>query len=292
MSNFKILVTGSNGQLGSELKVLAGIYKSYEFVFTDVAELNIADYDIVAEFVKNGKFDFLINCAAYTAVDKAEDEIELCDTINRKGPDSLAMACAAAGTRLVHVSTDYVFDGYYYRPYRETDGMNPIGAYGQSKYDGETLVLASGVAGAIIRTSWLYSTFGNNFVKSMLKFGRERASLNVVFDQVGSPTYAADLAVAILEALPVLSQKDSCEVYHYSNEGVISWYDFTKTIFEMEGITSCKVSPIESKDYPTKARRPHFSVLNKSKFKTDFQTEIPYWKDSLKNCLTKLKSNS
>lgn len=292
MNNFKILVTGANGQLGSELRVLASQFAHYEFVFTDFAELDISNFEAVSEFISNGKFDFTINCAAYTAVDKAEDDIALCNQINKLGPDSLAKACAQNKVRLVHISTDYVFDGSHCRPITETDTTNPIGAYGLSKFEGENLVLASGVAGAIIRTSWLYSSFGNNFVKSMLKFGKERPSLNIVFDQVGTPTYAADLALAILNALPTLSRKYTCEVYHYSNEGAISWYDFTKTIFELENIESCKVLPIESKDYPTKASRPHFSVLNKAKFKTDFQTEIPYWKDSLKVCLSKLKSNS
>lgn len=292
MNNFKILVTGANGQLGSELRILASQFAHYEFIFTDFAELDISNFEAVSEFVSNGKFDFTINCAAYTAVDKAEDDLALCNLINKYGPDCLAKACAQNKVRLVHISTDYVFDGSHCRPISETDTTNPIGAYGLSKFEGENLVLASGVAGAIIRTSWLYSSFGNNFVKSMLKFGKERPSLNIVFDQVGTPTYAADLALAILNALPTLAQKDTCEVYHYSNEGAISWYDFTKTIFELENIESCKVLPIESKDYPTKASRPHFSVLNKAKFKTDFQTEIPYWKDSLKVCLAKLKSNS
>ena len=271
-----LLVTGANGQLGQELRLLLG----NRAVYAGRAELDIADEAAVKAFFEAQSFDFVINCAAYTAVDKVEDDAEAADRANRLGPALLARY----GRRMVHVSTDYVFDGTSCRPYRENDTPNPVSVYGSSKLAGEEAVLGEAETAVVIRTSWMYSPFGKNFVKTMRRLGAERDSLGVVFDQVGTPTYAADLASAIVAMLPQIApgMKD---VYHYSNEGVTSWYDFAVAIMEESGL-SCAVRPIESADYPTRAARPAFSVLNKAKIKKDFGLSIPHWRDGLKRCLT------
>lgn len=271
-----LLVTGANGQLGQELRLLLGNRAVYE----GHSELDIADKAAVKAFFEAQSFDFVINCAAYTAVDKAEDDAEAADRANRLGPALLARY----GRRIVHISTDYVFDGTTCRPYKETDAPNPVSVYGRTKLAGEEAVLNEAETAVIIRTAWVYSSFGKNFVKTMRCLGSERDSLGVVFDQVGTPTYAADLASAIVAMLPQIAPGMK-NVYHYSNEGVTSWYDFAVAIMEESGL-SCTVRPIESADYPTRAARPAFSVLNKAKIKKDFGLSIPHWRDGLKRCLT------
>lgn len=274
------LVTGANGQLGNELKLLLQDKAAY----VDRDELDITYEEAVKAYVGQGKWDAIINCAAYTAVDKAESDEALAEKINVKGPENLAKT----GIPLVHVSTDYVFDGTNYRPYVETDEVNPQSVYGKTKLAGEQAVLANAQTAVIIRTAWLYSTFGNNFVKTMRKLGKERDSLNVVFDQVGSPTYARDLAQAIVDILPQM-KPGMKEVYHFSNEGVCSWYDFATAIMAQSDLV-CDVFPIESKDYPTPAKRPHYSVLNKGKIKKDFGIKINHWAVSLAECVEKLEN--
>jgi len=284
---FSILVTGVNGQLGSEIRVLSSHYPHYTFTFTDRTTLDLSNLCRMEDFFENKKFDAIINCAAYTAVDKAESESELADTINHRFVSMLAKIAKRHSITLIHISTDYVFDGKNYRPYVESDSTQPQGAYGRTKHDGEKAILSVAPSNTIIiRTSWVYSTFGNNFVKTMLRLGRERDSLGVIFDQIGTPTYARDLAQAILEILPKINNENP-EIYHYSNEGCASWYDFSQAIFELSGI-KCQVNPITTDQYPTPASRPHYSLLNKSKIKNDFSIPIPYWRDSLKSCLKAL----
>ena len=279
-----ILITGVNGQLGSELRGLSLDY-NYNYYFTTKDELDITNIDEIEEFVQSHSISHIINCGAYTAVDKAEDEIELANKINHLGVKYLAQISQKYNISLIHISTDYVFDGKNYRPYIEDDKTNPNSIYGKTKLDGENAIIdINPLNSIIIRTSWVYSSYGNNFVKTMLKLGRERDSLNVIFDQVGTPTYARDLAKAILEILPQI-QNNKVEIYHYSNEGVLSWYDFAKEIMKMAKI-DCNIYPIETKDYPTPASRPHYSLLNKGKIKKDFNIEIPFWKDSLKEFLS------
>lgn len=277
-----VLVTGSKGQLGNEVQVLASSYPQFEFIFTDVEELDICDREAVENYFAERKIDVLLNCAAYTAVDKAEEDVELCYRINEKAVGILGEVAAQYGTRMVHVSTDYVFDGTNYLPYTEDRPVCPATVYGKSKLAGEQLLMDVCPAAVIVRTSWLYSSFGNNFVKTMIKLGRERDTLNVIFDQVGTPTYAADLADALLQV--VSADKFIPGVYHYSNEGVCSWYDFTIAIHQIAGI-DCRVLPIESKDYPAKTPRPHYSVLNKSKIKSNYNIQIPHWEDGLRRCM-------
>jgi len=283
-----ILVTGSNGQLGSEIRELSSNYP-YNFFFTDVNELDITKEDEIKKYLNEKDIDLIINCAAYTAVDKAEEENDLADLVNHKAVEYLANTAKEKNIPLIHISTDYVFDGKNYRPYVEDDTVNPQGVYGFTKLKGEGAFKASGAKGIIIRTSWVYSSFGANFVKTMLRL-KDRGELGVVFDQVGTPTYAKDLAHTILEIINKNLEKiknKKAETYHYSNEGVISWYDFAKAIFEIESI-DIKVNPIESKDYPTPAKRPHYSVLNKSKIKKEFNITIPYWRESLRECLQRI----
>ncbi len=282
----KILITGSNGQLGSEMQVSSAHYPEYQFMYTDVAELDLTDAQAVESFFADNKPDAVVNCAAYTAVDKAEDDVELCYKINRDAIENLGRAAKNHHAVLIHVSTDYVFDGTSHIPYTEDMQVCPSSVYGKSKLAGEQALMAANPESIIIRTSWLYSSFGNNFVKTMLKLGNERDSLNVIFDQVGTPTYAADLADAIMQL--VVSGKVAAGIYHFSNEGVCSWYDFTKTIHALAGI-QCEVKPIETKDYPTRTPRPHYSVLNKGKIKTVYGIQIPYWRDSLEKCIALLK---
>jgi len=289
----KILVTGAYGQLGSEIKELELQFPDYDFIFTDVDSLDITSEIAVETFFDKNKPDFVINCAAYTAVDKAETEQGITEKINALAPKILGKYSNKIGAKLIHISTDYVFAGDANKPYFENDRVNPQGVYGATKLQGELNCLEENSNSVVIRTSWLYSAFGNNFVKTMLRLGSERDSLNVVFDQVGTPTYATDLAKAILSIIRI-SEKDSAKfspgVYHYSNEGVASWYDFAKAIFEISEI-DCIVNPVLSDLFPTPAKRPHFSVLNKSKIKDNFGIEIPFWRDSLKDCIERLKNN-
>jgi dTDP-4-dehydrorhamnose reductase len=288
-----ILVTGSNGQLGSEIKDLVTNYKDFNFFFRDLPELNICDAEALNTFIFNQNINAVINCAAYTAVDQAEEDVEIAEQVNSIGVLNLVNALKKVNGKLIHISTDYVFDGNSFLPYQELDELNPIGIYGETKRAGELVILNSSIDALVIRTSWLYSAYGNNFVKTMLKLGHERDELEVIFDQVGTPTYASDLAKTCLDILLDKSSENismNGKIYHYSNEGVTSWYDFAKAIMEL-GSIDCKVRPIETKDYPTPAKRPHFSVLNKTKIKKDFNIEIPYWRDSLDKCVEKLKSN-
>jgi dTDP-4-dehydrorhamnose reductase len=285
-----ILVTGAYGQLGNEVRILSANYPEYNFLFTDVDSLDITDKNELIDFVTGNDIRYIINCAAYTAVDKAEDDAELCEKINATAVKNLGLAAAEAGAGIIHVSTDYVFDGTSCRPYTEDMPTKPCSVYGKTKLKGEKNLLKACPNAIIIRTAWLYSPFGNNFVKTMIKLGSERESLNVIFDQVGTPTYALDLADAILKAMDQTIDTDHEKggVYHFSNEGVCSWYDFTIKIHEIAGIKTCKVNPIETKDYPTKAARPHYSVLNKSKIKQTFNITIPHWEASLKDCIKEL----
>ena len=288
-----ILVTGSNGQLGSEIKDLVINYKDYNFFFMDLPELNICNVYALDRFILNKKINAVINCAAYTAVDLAEEDLVIAEQVNANGVLNLVNALEKVDGKLIHISTDYVFDGNNFLPYKESDPVSPIGVYGKTKRAGELVILNSSIDALVIRTSWLYSAYGNNFVKTMLKLGHERDELGVIFDQVGTPTYACDLAKTCLDILLDKSSENISvkgKIYHYSNEGVTSWYDFAKAIMEL-GSIDCKVRPIETKDYPTPAKRPHFSVLNKTKIKKDFNIEIPYWRDSLDKCVKKLKSN-
>ena len=281
-----ILLTGCNGQLGNEIQLLEKDYGQHRFFNTDVAELDITNQLAVADFVGRNEIDGIINCAAYTAVDKAEDNKELCTTLNTVAPAYLAAAVEKRGGWIVQVSTDYVFNGKAHKPYVETDTPSPDSVYGSTKLAGELGVQKFCKRAMVIRTAWLYSTFGNNFVKTMIRLGKERAELGVVFDQIGTPTYAGDLAKAIMTAV---EKGIKPGVYHFSNEGVTSWYDFTKAIHRIAGITTCKVRPIHTSEYPTPANRPHFSVLDKTKIKETYDMEIPYWEESLRKCIEKLK---
>ena len=282
-----ILITGANGQLGNEMRVLSAEYPEYAYFFTDVAELDICDEQAVMEFVQANDIHVIVNCAAYTAVDKAEENVELCTRLNADAVGYLAKAAEACGAEFIQISTDYVFDGTAHVPYRETASTCPNSVYGHTKLAGEQNALTLCSRSMVIRTAWLYSTFGNNFVKTMIRFGRERDSLGVIFDQVGTPTYARDLARAIFVAI---RQGVVPGVYHFSNEGVCSWYDFTKAIHRLAGITDCKVKPLHTEEYPTLAKRPHYSVLDKTKIKETYHIEIPYWMDSLESCIAELEA--
>lgn len=280
-----ILVTGSNGQLGNELQIIAKELDTVNFFFTDTDTLDISSHDQLDSFFQKNKIDVCFNCAAYTAVDKAESDIELADLINNIAVEKLAVLSTKYDFKLLHISTDFVFDGENFQPYKESDATHPLGVYGNSKLNGENWVLKN--EGIVIRTSWLYSSFGHNFVKTMLNLAKSRDELSVIFDQVGTPTYAADLAEAIFKVAFHENLFTLSGIYHYSNEGVASWYDFALAIFEFSEI-DIKVNPIFTKEYPTPAKRPHYSVLDKSKIKSHFQIEIPYWRSSLKKCLKKL----
>jgi len=286
-----ILVTGTNGQLGQSIKRLADDYENFDFTFVKREELDLSELSSFDSYFQDKSFDVIINCAAHTAVDKAEEESELADVVNHLAVERLAEICKTRNTFLIHVSTDYVFNGRNFKPYVETDITDPQSVYGRTKLAGEKALQAINPNGIIIRTSWVYSEVGNNFVKTMLRLGKERDSLNVIFDQIGSPTYAGDLAKAILEIISTCAideQPVKSNIYHFSNEGSASWYDFARAIFEISN-TRCEVFPIETKDYPTPAKRPHYSLLNKTKIKQGFGISIPYWKDSLKTCLTAIK---
>ncbi len=280
-----ILLTGSNGQLGSEMRRMSAEYPQYLYDFTDVDQLDICDQEAVKAFMATHPIDCIVNCAAYTAVDKAEEDTVLCDKLNAMAPGYLAEAAQACGAAFIQVSTDYVFDGKSHTPYIEQDEPCPNTVYGRTKLKGEQEALARCERTMVIRTSWLYSTFGNNFVKTMLRLGREREELGVVFDQIGTPTYARDLARAIYIAI----EKGIVPgIYHFSNEGVCSWYDFTKAIHRLAGIERCKVHPLHTSEYPSKACRPPYSVLDKTKIKKTYGIEIPHWEESLEACLREL----
>lgn len=282
-----ILITGCNGQLGNEMKLLAAENPQFNYFSTDVAELDITNEQAVNNYVVEHEIDCIVNCAAFTAVDKAESNEQLCDMLNHIAPGYLAKAINQRNGYIIQVSTDYVFNGTNHTPYREDEPTCPTSVYGRTKLAGEEVVLASCPKAMIIRTAWLYSTFGNNFVKTMLRLGREKDKLGVIFDQIGTPTYARDLALAIFTAM---NQGIKPGIYHFSNEGVISWYDFTKAIHRIAGITSCHVSPLHTSEYPTPAARPHYSVLDKTKFKETYNVEVPYWEDSLKDCIQLLEN--
>ena len=284
-----ILITGSKGQLGSELQKISHSY-DFQCFFTDVEELDITNYQAIEKFIQENQINFIINCAAYTNVDKAEDDETTANRINHLAVGNLATAAQRFDCFLVHISTDYVFDGTHHTPYQENEPTSPLGVYGKTKLDGEKAVLHSHCKHLIIRTSWLYSSFGNNFVKTMKRLTAEKDSLQVVFDQVGTPTYAADLAKAIFTIIQNPELNEHQGIYHFSNEGVCSWYDFAVEIRNVFG-NDCKIDPCHSDEFPSKVKRPHFSVLDKSKIKKAFNLEIPYWKDSLIRCAELLKEN-
>jgi dTDP-4-dehydrorhamnose reductase len=285
-ANINVLVTGSNGQLGSEIKELSSNY-NYNFFFTTRDDIDITSKDSIKEFCQTNSINVIINCAAYTAVDKAESDEINADLINRKAVKKLSIVAKELNIKLIHISTDYVFDGKNFKPNVEEFQTNPQSIYGKTKLDGENELLdINPLNSIIIRTSWVYSYYGNNFVKTMLRLGKEKEELGVIFDQIGTPTYAKDLALTILNIIPQI-ENSKVEIYNYSNEGVLSWYDFAKEIMKMAKL-NCKINPIETYQYPTPAKRPHFSLLNKSKIKSKFNLEIPYWKDGLDDCLKRL----
>ena len=281
-----ILVTGANGQLGNEMQVLARENLQHTYFFTDVQELDICDEQAVYAYVSEHKIDIIVNCAAYTAVDKAEDNVELCDKLNNIAPGYLARAAQANGAAMIQVSTDYVFDGTAHIPYTEEEPTCPASVYGSTKLAGEQNVMDHCEKAMVIRTAWLYSIYGNNFVKTMIRLGQERDSLGVIFDQIGTPTYANDLAQAIFAAI---NKGVVRGIYHFSDEGVCSWYDFTIAIHRLAGIASCKVKPLHTADYPAKAPRPHYSVLDKTKINDTFGIVIPHWEESLKRFINQLR---
>ena len=280
-----ILITGCNGQLGNEIQLLQAQYAQHTWLNTDVNELDITDKAAIERFVEENEIGGIVNCAAYTAVDKAESDPQLARKLNADAPAYLAEAVAKRGGWMVQGSTDYVFNGTKHTPYVETDEPCPNSVYGQTKLEGEQAVSKLCPNAMIIRTAWLYSEFGNNFVKTMIRLGREREQLGVIFDQVGTPTYAHDLATAIMTAI---DKGIKPGVYHFSNEGVTSWYDFTKSIHRLAGINTCQVSPLHTAEYPTPACRPAYSVLDKTKIKAAYGIEIPHWEESLAKCIAKL----
>ena len=280
-----ILITGCNGQLGNEIQLLENVDTQNTYFNTDVEELDITDLDAIEQFVTANSIDGIVNCAAYTAVDKAEANEELCTRLNAEAPAYLAQAIEKRGGWIIQISTDYVFNGTQHTPYREDDDTCPNSVYGRTKLVGEFNVLKLCKRSMIIRTAWLYSTFGNNFVKTMIRLGREKTELGVIFDQIGTPTYARDLAQMIMTAI---AKGIEPGIYHFSNEGVISWYDFTKAIHRLAGITTCHVRPLHTSEYPTAAQRPPYSVLDKTKIKQAYCVEIPYWEESLRECIEKL----
>lgn len=280
-----ILITGCNGQLGNEMQLQARMHPEHHYDFTDVAELDITDEASIYSYVEAHQTDLIVNCAAYTAVDKAEANEPLCRLLNATAPGYLAKAMGRRGGAMIQVSTDYVFDGTHHTPYVETDPTCPNSVYGRTKLEGEQEVAAHCPQYMIIRTAWLYSTFGNNFVKTMMQLGREKQELGVIFDQIGTPTYARDLARAIFAAI---GQGIQPGIYHFSNEGAISWYDFTKAIHRLAGIVGCHVKPLHTAEYPTAAARPHYSVLDKTKIRTTYALDIPYWEESLAECVKAL----
>lgn len=283
-----ILITGCNGQLGNEIQLIERDYPHHQFFNTDVAELDICDQQAVDQFVAGHAIDGIINCAAYTAVDKAESDKEMCTTLNTVAPAYLANAIQQRGGWMIHISTDYVFNGKTHIPYVEDDTPSPDSVYGSTKLASELGVTKFCHRAMVIRTAWLYSTFGNNFVKTMIRLGKERDEIGVIADQIGTPTYARDLALTIL---CIVEKGIEPGVYHYTNEGVASWYDFTKAIHRIYGISGCQVKPLHTYEYPTAAQRPPYSILDKTKIKRVFGITIPYWEESLRDCIQKLKEN-
>lgn len=285
----KILVSGAYGQLGNELREVLEKEHPGLTVYTDADTLDITDRKALASFIEKGDFTHFVNCAAFTAVDKAETEQSACYKINFESVQNIASVASELGVKVIHVSTDYVFDGKSYRPYRESDKVNPLSTYGNSKRKGEMVLLSMCPDAIILRTAWLYSPYGNNFVKTMLRLGKEKNSIRVVSDQIGTPTYAHDLANAIVNV--IFSRQWIPGIYHFSNEGACSWYDFTNIIFRLTGNTDCVVTPILTEDYPTAATRPHYSVLDKSLIKKTYGIRIPFWVDSLDDCLKRIKTD-
>ena len=288
----KILVTGGNGQLGCEINQLSSNY-NYDWLFTDTDIFDISDLININVFLDKCNPDVIINCAAYTLVDNAEDDFNTANTINHKSVELIAEWSNNNNCKLIHISTDYVFDGNKSQPYNELDHVNPVGVYGKSKRDGELAVINSDIDGVVIRTSWLYSSYGDNFVKKILDLGLAKKELRIVFDQLGTPTYARDLAKICLNIICKNSSNKISEkrkIYHYSNEGIASWFDFASEIIKL-GTIVCKVVPILTKEFPTKAKRPHYSVLDNTNIKNDFNIEIPNWRDSLKACILKINKN-
>lgn len=289
MSNqdrYTILVTGANGQLGSELNIISQ-YEPFEFIFTDIDELNLTDASAVNSFFNTNKIDFCINCAAYTQVDNAEKNVEAARAVNVDAVQNLAEACTIYDTFLIHISTDFVFRGNSSLPLTEDVKPDPVSVYGFTKLEGENIAITSNPKTLIIRTSWLYSSFGQNFVKTMIRLAKQRDSLGIVNDQIGTPTYASDLAKAIIHIIKNYDKYELTEysgIYHYSNEGAASWYDFAQAIFELKEL-DIEVNPLKTVEYPTPAKRPQYSLLDKTKIKDTFQLKIPYWRDSLKICL-------
>lgn len=286
----KILVTGGNGQLGNEFRSIQNSYPDYNFIFLSKSELDITDPTQVSEYLNLVNIPFIINCAAYTAVDDAEQNLNMARSINAEGPKILAEACSQKNITLFHISTDYVFDGKSKVPYNEDDITSPLSIYGKTKLEGEQNVHAHWSKSYIIRTSWLYSSYNQNFVKSMLRLGEERSELGIVSDQFGSPTYAHDLAKAIMHIVTQTTNNQNNApygIYHYSNEGCTSWYEFAKEIMHIAGI-NCQVNPITTEQYPTPAPRPSNSVMSKEKIKEHFHLEIPHWKKSLKLCMNEI----
>lgn len=284
-----ILVTGANGQVGSELQFLANQFPSFKFHFTDVAELNITDEKAINQLFTKIQPKYCINCAAYTAVDKAESDEATATLINETAVKYLAKACKKQGTTFLHISSDYVYHNRVNRPLKETDKPSPKGVYAATKLAGDIVALAENPNTVVIRTSWVYSSFGHNFVKTMLRLGKERDKLTVVYDQIGAPAYARDIAATMLNIIKKIEggKTNFAGIYHFAPAGVTCWYDFAKAIFEFENI-DCQVSPIPTTAYPTPAKRPHYSVLNCAKIQKTFDIAIPYWKDSLKRCLALL----
>ncbi len=286
-----ILVTGSSGQLGKTLQDLAPLFGQFTFQFTDKEDLDVTSPENIKSYLKNNPYDCLINCAGYTSVDGAEDDATVASLLNARAAGFLAEATAKKGALMIHISTDYVFDGKKSKPYTEGDSANPRSTYGKTKLDGEIEVIFNAKRAIIIRTSWLYSKYGQNFVKTIREKARSENELKVVIDQVGTPTCAEDLATAILQMIPGIPNRIRGEIYNFSNEGVASWYDVAKAIIEMEQI-KCKVNPVLTKDIGSRAERPHYSVLDKSRIKKEFGLQIPYWRDSLKRCLDTMSAKS
>ena len=286
----KILVTGSNGQLGMCIRDRVDLYPDFQFTFTDIKELDITNEEKLKSFIENLNPDAIINCAAYNAVDKAEEELGKAFLLNSTAVKNLAKISNDLDIFLIHLSSDFVFDGEKSEPYTELDKPNPLSVYGKSKLEGENQVKQYAKNAIIIRTSWLYSKYGHNFVKTILRFAKERQTLNVVSDQIGTPTYAGDLAEAILQILVQDIILEGVHLFHYSNEGMASWYDFAKKIIEIENL-DCSIKPISTSEYPTTAKRPEYSVLSKEKIKEQFNLSIPNWEDSLKKCLSKMSNN-
>lgn len=285
-----ILVTGSKGQVGMELQTLSSQFPAFNFIFVDVEELDITNPVSVKTFFSENKIDYCINCAAYTAVDKAETETNLAWKVNTVGPENLSISCASHKALMLHISTDYVYHTQATKPYIESDYTSPQGTYARTKLQGDEAVLRNNPGGTIvIRTSWVYSSFGNNFVKTMLRLGAEKDEISVIYDQIGTPTYARDLAMVMLKIVQAaenqtVDKKFLSGVYHFSNEGVTSWYDFAVAVFDLKNM-AVKVKPIETKEYPTPAKRPPYSLLNKAKIRNTFGIEIEHWQHSLRKCL-------